>query len=486
MKVEKINLTNYNGASKLRVTSGMHSPNSNFESPNFTGSVVQADMVKDLQKLMPRTIRVTNKLADSMGEIQNIIINSLGTGLVAPIFIKYNPLSKTDEDTRTYSAWRQPISAVLAVATQASMVAPFNNLINWMANVGKLADPYNKTNFQSDAYIRKLIHKTNPELSKEQLDRAVAKEKVKQYNKLLENLKNENTIYIKQYNAPSKKMDNGSFKNLLLETIDDMIKDDNDKLKNCDKTSEKRKIRSEFFRKHNDNAKQVLTEIKDNLNNLNSVPDYKDYLSSKIKSLKAENADEELIKMVKEVKERATIKTNDPNAQKALIEEIRNKISKMLKQADTYSKAISEEDVSKHVEESVKNKTTTLNTSIKTLQDIKTDISSTDGWTIKDIEKRISNKLKEANLSEDCSIKIPFSTKVIEKYKSNIESSLDGYKRFTGLIISLAVLPITCTLLNWIYPIFMDAVFPNLSNKKHDNEASALVAKAPKTEEAKR
>ena len=158
----------------------------------------------------------------------------------------------------------------------------------------------------------------------------------------------------------------------------------------------------------------------------------------------------------------------------------------MLKQADTYSKAISEEDVSKHVEESVKNKTTTLNTSIKTLQDIKTDISSTDGWTIKDIEKRISNKLKEANLSEDCSIKIPFSTKVIEKYKSNIESSLDGYKRFTGLIISLAVLPITCTLLNWIYPIFMDAVFPNLSNKKHDNEASALVAKAPKTEEAKR
>ena len=69
---------------------------------------------------------------------------------------------------------------------------------------------------------------------------------------------------------------------------------------------------------------------------------------------------------------------------------------------------------------------------------------------------------------------------MIEKYKNNIKNNLKGYKQFTGLIISLAVLPITCCLLNWVYPRFMDAVFPNLSNKKHDNESKQLVDKAPK------
>ena len=66
------------------------------------------------------------------------------------------------------------------------------------------------------------------------------------------------------------------------------------------------------------------------------------------------------------------------------------------------------------------------------------------------------------------------------KYKKNVEQNLKAHKQFTGIVISLAVLPITCCLLNWIYPRFMDAVFPNLSNKKHDNESKQLVEKAPK------
>lgn len=187
--------------------------------------------------------------------------------------------------------------------------------------------------------------------------------------------------------------------------------------------------------------------------------------------------------MVKEILERAAIKPKDEKDEKALIDEMKNKISKMLKQVNTYSNVISEEDVVKHVEESVKNTKTALETSISTLNEIKTDISSASGTSIKEIEKKIAEKMKTTNITEECSIKSSFAAKVIEKYKANIEGSLKGYKQFTGLIISLAVLPVSCYLLNWIYPIFMDALFPNLSNKKHDNEASALVAKAPKKEE---
>ncbi len=484
MKVEKISLNSYGNPTKAKASGGVKSVNNGaVNTPNFSGNIVQGDLVKDIQKLMPSTIKVTNRLADSMGEIQNILINAVGTGLVAPIFIKYNPLSKTDEDTRTYSAWRQPLSAVLAIATQASMVAPFNNLINWMANTGKLPDPYNKTNFQDDSYIAKIIKKTQPNISKEQLSIAVKKEQEKQYNELLENLRTKNTIFIKQHKAPSKQMDEASYKNLLVETVESMIKEDNKKLENCGTTKQKRAIRSEFFRKHNDYAKKVLNEIKTDTKKLGTIDEYKTYLSDKIKSLKSEQADKELIDMVKEIKARAQIKPHDENAEKALIEEMQNKISKMIKQVNTYTNVLSEEDVVKHVDESIKANKTALETSIKTLTEIKKDINSTNGTTIKEIEKKIAQKLKENKITDECSIKSSFAAKVVEKYKSNITGSLKGYKQFTGLVISLAVLPVSCYLLNWIYPLFMDALFPNLSNKKHDNEASALVAKAPKKEE---
>lgn len=38
-------------------------------------------------------------------------------------------------------------------------------------------------------------------------------------------------------------------------------------------------------------------------------------------------------------------------------------------------------------------------------------------------------------------------------------------KRWTGLGVSLAILPATCWMLNKIYPWFMDLAFPSLSNK---------------------
>lgn len=482
MKVEKINLTNYNSAQKPHVTKGLQPPNTYSENQNFTGGIPQADLVKDIQKLMPRTIRVTNKLADNMGEIQNILINAAGTGLIAPIFIKYNPLSKTDEDTRTYSAWRQPLSAVLAVATQVSMVAPFNNLIKWMSNVGKLPEPYNKTNFQDDTYIMKILKKTNPHLSPEQLDIAVKAEQNKQYNELLENLNKKNAIFIKQYKSEIKKMDDSTYKNLLIKTIESMIKDDNKKLKNCGTTRQKREIRSEYLRSHNNFARDVLTDIDKNLKDINKLPDSRDYLSDKIKALKSANADSELINMVDEVLQRAKIKPQDEQGEKALMNEMKNKVTKMLNHVNTYANVLSEQEVAKHVEDSVKSTQTALETSIDTLTKLKSNLSTSD-MSIKEIQKKLEDVIKNNKITEDCSIKSSFATKVIEKYKSDVENSIKGYKQFTGLIISLAVLPVSCYLLNWIYPIFMDALFPNLSNKKHDNEASALVAKAPKKEE---
>ena len=103
-----------------------------------------------------------------------------------------------------------------------------------------------------------------------------------------------------------------------------------------------------------------------------------------------------------------------------------------------------------------------------------------DFYTVKGIFEQLFKEKAKGISFKDSALHTEFAEELIDKYKNNIKNNIKGHKQFTGLIISLAVLPITCTLLNWVYPRFMDAVFPNLSNKKHDNESKQLVDKAPK------
>ena len=39
--------------------------------------------------------------------------------------------------------------------------------------------------------------------------------------------------------------------------------------------------------------------------------------------------------------------------------------------------------------------------------------------------------------------------------------------------VSLAMLPVTCALLNWVYPRFMDIFFPGLSSRNKAAKANA-------------
>jgi hypothetical protein len=87
------------------------------------------------------------------GDIANVIITGLGTGIVAPLMIKFNPLSKEDQDTKTYAAWRQPISAVIAVITQVGITKQVGNIIEKMAASGDFGKKMDTS--ISDKYLRK-------------------------------------------------------------------------------------------------------------------------------------------------------------------------------------------------------------------------------------------------------------------------------------------------------------------------------------------
>lgn len=54
----------------------------------------------------------------------NIPINAIGTAVVAPIMIVFNPFAKGEKtENKVYSALRQPVSAVLAIALQTPISA---------------------------------------------------------------------------------------------------------------------------------------------------------------------------------------------------------------------------------------------------------------------------------------------------------------------------------------------------------------------------
>lgn len=474
MKVEKVNYNANTGVPKIKARPASQ--------PSFNGSINPQELQKEIKGLMPGSLKMMDKLAKSMGEVQNIIINSLGTGLIAPIFIKWNPLSKTDEDTRTYSAWRQPISAVLAVVTQAGITAPFNTLITNMSNSGYLGEKYNKSAVRDEGYIEKLVKRESPGATKEQIAKKVAIKKTEQIEAILASLRNKNTIMMKNYKGETVPMSKLEYKNLLTETVDDLLKNVKDAKNEIITTSKKRKARSEYLRTHNSEASKVLEEVKIELQKVNSVSSIKTYLSKKVKALQSSNADPELIQMIKEISGRApSIKKNDKNADASILKEMRGKVNKMIGHVKKYANATSANEVIAHVENSLKGKLKDVQDAKEFLEQIKKSIIN-DNISVAQIEKLFEEKVAK---TKNKLLNKAFANEVIEKMKTNVANNLKGFKQIAGVIVSCAVLPFTCALLNWVYPIFMDAVFPNLSNKKHDNESSALVAKAPKKVEVK-
>lgn len=100
---------------------------------------------KELMKELPWFVRLSNMFKKDFfkGDVANVIITGLGTGLVAPLMINYNPLSKEDSDTKAYAAWRQPISAVIAVVTQVGITKQVEKTLKGMATEGRFGEKMN-------------------------------------------------------------------------------------------------------------------------------------------------------------------------------------------------------------------------------------------------------------------------------------------------------------------------------------------------------
>lgn len=310
----------------------------------------EKELKAEMLNAMPKPIKMLDKMKNFVGEVPNIIINAIGTGLIAPVFIKYNFLSKTDEDTRTYSAMRQPVSAALAVVTQAGVVIQFNNAIDKMINKGNFIykpKEFNKTAYQDVEYLEKIIKKENPNLAKAEITKMAKAKQYSQFEDMLEHLYNKGTIQYTDNKGQKVSLEAQDIKKLFEQTTDDMLKN-----------------------------------VKDN------------------------------------------------PAEKAVIERMKQAIAQN-KQPQKLAKELQE----------------------------------------------ISKGIPETN----------FVFNAVQKHISNSSANIKGMKQITGLVVSLAMLPITCSLLNYLYPKFMNLFFPELSNKKakKTQDTFTKTAVAPKTESDK-
>ena len=58
---------------------------------SFGKHISVSSIASGIDKFMPQSVKGMQKVSDSLGEVSTTLINAAGTGIIAPIFIKYNP-----------------------------------------------------------------------------------------------------------------------------------------------------------------------------------------------------------------------------------------------------------------------------------------------------------------------------------------------------------------------------------------------------------
>ena len=175
------------------------------------------------------------------------------------------PSFKTDEDTRTYSAWRQPVSAILAVVTQVGVTIPFSKMIENRANAGFYDAKYNKTLFQDDKFITKKLKRIYPYASKKQIQEMTQNKIAEQYQNLIHMIQDNKVIMSKEDGSPLP-MDDQKFKELVDKVLQKKIDFEEGELKKCNEITIPKKLkRGEYYRNHTEEAKQIFNELNNHL-----------------------------------------------------------------------------------------------------------------------------------------------------------------------------------------------------------------------------
>lgn len=480
--------TNYN-----RPYTGIKA-NKQGHSPSFNGSYTEK-ITNSLHHA--KAIKRMKSLEWLKGEIGGILITALGTGLVAPIFIGFNPFVKApknatpeqkeeNKNTKLYTAMRQPISAVLAIIFQASVQKYIDKGLDFVVNNPKVSKfarvDIDQQELNTETFIKSKVKK---EMAAE------GKKKPSWLSALFSSdAKNRRKAYTQDFNARVKSTQNAQlaevakkfqetgkinigerhldFKataKLVNAQIDEYIKDA--------RTLQKS---PETIARHLDRA-QVLMDNKAHLNEIFKDVT-KENVTSKVQELLSKETNEDVKVLLQEIVDRpedlrfSRVKRTLIRI-KSINEMCNGNFSRetyrtaLLDRNKVLSDRIIELTAAKISDPKTANADLIKNTINKIIKQC--NFENVDGITKSVLRDTDTFDHNLANITR----KIYHD--IANGYKNLVKNSYKSWNQLTKIGVGVFItLPITCTALNWVYPRFMDIFFPKLSGKKPEPQPNKI------------
>lgn len=404
----------------------------------FKGKGFDTDIINHLNKSGTKMSRFLHYVGKNQGEALNIIVTAVGTAVVCPIFIAFNPFSKEDSNTKKYSAWRQPISAIIAVAVQLTITKWFNDVLTKLASTKdkegnahfKRADLRAKPH---ERYLKRIITLEHPDWDK---------------NKV------EDEVKVRQLDAEKAE----------IHRYRQIMKDKHISIKDLVCQDYINKAEEQFFEEFKTSKKEEIEK--------HFGKNIDDIWSTKLKKYLTKMLDEKAASVGK-------------NRQELLQETAEQMVEKevnaeaVAKSAIRYLKAKGA-NVDKAIE------TCNLEGVERIIKAMNLDSRFTDGLDSKQVAEEIVKKLNHIKEYECAHQLIDFTSvknmgdnyeQVLHnvKVKKLVRSRTSDAKRVfktmntqLGLVVTLATLPFTCGFLNWVYPRIMEKIMPEMTAKRKE------------------
>lgn len=423
-------------------------------------------------------------LSDTQGEVQNNIINAFFTTTFAPIFIAFNPFAHEDKKTKEYTALRQPVSAAVALGCVLPINDSFNKYLGRQASNGAFHAYDLRMNPETD-YLKGLFNKAKKGKTGTEL------------NNFLKGLNPELDVDVKAPTGSEKPS-----KAYLKACKEAFIKA---------KQNERKAIFTTLISENPKNLKienGVITrksdgtEVGRGIPNLNTEPELTKYLDeNNIHNVKLskflkdefnfEFYEDGSFKPYTLNKKLSEIKAKDFLEQLGFAErdkidstELRTALQSIRQEKPENVRALQDAIPGAKAEAfKVIGKDTTRNIQMASGEELGKADSASLGHFFHQLDYRVKNgklqELSDMKLSEVFDIlktnfkgKISgidgktvlkdFGKNIINNKANKVQSHFGTFKKYAGLALNLPVTVLSCTILNWAYPRFVELAFPSL------------------------
>lgn len=435
--------------------------------PNFKGAggeAVQAltksqELLVDkalTTKYLGKTGKALNFLSDTAGEIQNLWVMNIGTAFIAPVIIATNPITKEDQKSKEYTAWRQPISAVIALAFGLGVNIPIPKYIEKKVVEGKF-EKFDLSMKPPSDFLRQRYkgiqkHFDNLKGSDKEYFDLINDGKVSN----IENFKTkfasyqefENAVHKVTLNLAAKKLlDKNNPNSLHNQTMKDFLiknlKFENDYIDNTALNSEStvKKLSStkamDFLKAFGFSESEVTENTLRTFINNNF---YKD-------RVKFSPMERKLITRIGE---------------NLIPEEIKNSETITLK---TLFKVL-------NIDEGFAENKKLLNMNVTEFLPWLNKNMNIQAAVMAANPSKVKVKIPTVGAKESLDFLEKHAAQIAKNIASKAASNYGAYKKIQGIVLTLATLPFSCGLLNWAYPRIMEKYFPQLIKKSETQTSS--------------